>query len=135
MDNHPLYKRVQQIVISKSIKGIVKQSEFNGIRNQPSVRAILTDMGYMPNCETNAFTWKMKGFASSNIGKRSRTTKASDTSLVADRLEAGKDVYIDEVDVTKHQLQKIISYLKNRGWLINSINKNNVVLGYRLTDK
>lgn len=56
---NPLYNKVQKIVSKKAVSGTVKQSDFSSIRNQASVRAILTDMGYEPSNEIRPFTWSL----------------------------------------------------------------------------
>ncbi|OEH66788.1 MAG: hypothetical protein BAX61_13365 [Psychrobacter sp. B29-1] len=56
---HPLYNKVQKIVAAKIADGKINHSEFAHIRNQASVRAILADMGYKPNCTARPLAWKI----------------------------------------------------------------------------
>ena len=133
MINHPLYKPVQKIVASKVVNGVIKQSEFKNIRNQQSVRAILNDMGYAPNCEVRPFTWK---FAPKPVAVKSKLVAAPKKRKVAPpqkrgtarkwllkQLQAGELIYLADMGVTNKYALDLILNLRKGGWPIELLRR------------
>lgn len=136
MINHPLYKRVQRIVIAKTVDGKIRQSDFNKIRNQDSVRAILIDMGYSPSCEARPFIWELNRKPVVVKQKRGITRKN-----ILKQLQTGKAVYIKDLGVTRKYTLDLIGKLRKGGWPIESIVEKQPskgrpkAIGYRLIEQ
>ena len=135
MINHPLYKRVQRIIAAKAVNGSVRHTDFQSIRNQSSVRAILTDMGYTPNCETRPCIWelKRKPVAAKPMGIARKQ--------VLKQLQTGRIVYFDDLGVSRNYATNLINKLRKGGWPIESIVEKQPskgrpkAIGYRLIDE
>lgn len=114
---HPLYNKVQQIVAKKAVSGTVKHSDFSHIRNQASVRAILTSMGYEPNCKTRPLIWsipKTKKQPELEIKDGFGNGLSVGEKIKQDLLD-GQTIFIDDVLLSRGYFLNIIGELKAKG--------------------
>lgn len=119
---HPLYNRVAEIVAQKVAYGEIRHSEFKGIRNQSSVKAVLTRMGFEANCTNNPILWTLAGTkrAAPKIDKKIimpkyKRKEISLSQQVKNDLLDGKIIYVDEVPLCRKYVSKIVSQIRKLG--------------------
>lgn len=129
--NNPLYEKVRKIVAGSSNANEIKHSQFEDIRNQASVRAILKDMGYKPCNEARPYTWRLIAIESKSNNKIQvkRETKARP---IVDILNSNKVLMVDEQAIPRDAVQKIVWNLRNKGHVITNVMKDNKLIGYKL---
>lgn len=134
MDKHPLYSRVQRIIAKSAINGSVAHSNFARIRNQPSVRAILADMGYNPNCTIRPYMWTHDSIKPKQKQKR---VVLSVRQMFMKNIEAGIEVYVKDVAMTRTQIRAAIGKLRADGLKIKSIRGEHGlhIVSYQLIDE
>ena len=132
MDKHPLYSRVQRIIVKSAINGSVAHSNFARIRNQPSVRAILADMGYNPNCSTRPFMWTHE-----SIKSKQKRVVLSVRQIFMKNIEAGNEVRVKDVELPNVKITAAISTLRGRGLKIeaNRDEDGKKIVSYQLIDE
>lgn len=134
MDKHPLYNRVQKIAANSVTNGSVAHSNFARIRNQPSVRAILIDMGYKPNCTVRPYMWTHKRI---KLKQKQKRVVLSVRQIFMKNIEAGIEVYVKDVAMTRTQIRAAIGKLRADGLKIKSIRgKHGLhIVSYQLIDE
>ena len=132
MRSHPLYNRVQKIIANSVTNGSVAHSNFARIRNQPSVRAILADMGYNPNCTIRPYMWTHE-----SIKPKQKHVVLSVRQIFMKNIEAGIEVYVKDVAMTRTQIRAAIGKLRADGLKIKSIRgKHGLhIVSYQLIDE
>ena len=129
MNNHPLYNRVQKIITNSVTNGSVAHSNFARIRNQPSVRAILADMGYNPNCVIRPYMWTHE-----SIKPERKHVVLSVRQIFMKNIEAGNEVRVKDVELPNVKIIAAISVLRARGLKIKA-NRDEVgkkIVSYQL---
>lgn len=118
MRSHPLYNRVQRIIVKSAVNGSVAHSNFARIRNQASVRAILTYMRYKPSCPTRPYMWTHDSIKPKQKQKRVVLTERQ---IFMNNIKAGNEVYVKEVALTRTQIRAAIGALRSSGLEIKSV--------------
>lgn len=124
MQGNPLYKKVSSIALAKKMHREVRQSAFNGIRNQSSVRAIMKSLGYKADCETNPQIWKIKPIPvkrSISIEKP-RAVPVGTRRKIELMLKADGVFHFKDMGVSRDHAIKLGYRLRAEGWQIENIN-------------
>ncbi|WP_413520622.1 hypothetical protein [Psychrobacter glacincola] len=142
---HPLYNRVAEIVAQKVAYGEIRHSEFKGIRNQSSVKAVLTRMGFEANCTNNPIVWSLAGTkrAAPKIDKKiiMPKYKRKSTSLsqqIRDDLLEGKTIYVDDIPLCRKYVIKIVNDIRRLGIRVDMNRQGygvNTGLSYKVAEK
>lgn len=130
--NNPLYEKVRKIVAGSSNANEIKHSQFEDIRNQASVRAILKDMGYKPCNETRPYTWRLLITIESKPGNKIQVKRETKARPIVDILNSNKVLMVDEQAIPRDAVQKIIWNLRNKGHAITNVMNGNKLIGYKL---
>ena len=140
MKNHPLYNKVAQIIERKAKNKSIRHSEFAGIRNQASVRAILSDMGYQPNCTTLTYRWSLDKFETQlqeELADREPMKVEKGMSLVSHTrklLLSGQEVFMDELLISRKHFLNLVGQYRKEGHEIDkrTYDGSTRALSYRL---
>lgn len=142
---HPLYNRIAKIVERKAAYGEIRHSEFKSIRNQSSVKAVLTRMGFEANCTNNPILWTLAGTkrAAPKIDKKiiMPKYKRKSTSLsqqVRDDLLGGKTIYVDDIPLCRKYVIKIVNDIRRLGIRVDMNRQGygvNTGLSYKVAEK
>lgn len=134
MRNHPLYNRVQSIVIDRARHGKINRSAFDSIRNKASLMAIMLYLGYQPNDPVCPKYWK---YGISNQGSKNTQSSLADENKRLDdllmELSLQPIYYLPENEIERRQIIADIRTLRKQGVQIKSIKaQGSRVLGYGL---
>ncbi|WP_296244783.1 MULTISPECIES: hypothetical protein [unclassified Psychrobacter] len=153
--SNPLRSKIEAIVAQKAIHGSVKHTDFNGIRNKASVRAVLIDMGFKPCNEASPVTWKRpkppRGLRVANSAKarvvdgeqnvkrsvgRPKTTSDMPTKKGQQVLEQllEKGFYdVNDFELSQSYLSNIVGQIRELGYTVSgTTGKNQRVVRYEL---
>lgn len=124
MRNHPLYSKVCKIIESQPNGSSIGHSEFEGIRNQASVRAILKFKGYNPNCPIMTIRWSLDEFADlpkdEFVDRELMQINAVSVSInqVREMLLSGQEVFVDEIAFSRKYFMNLIGRYRRKGYVI-----------------
>ena len=123
MQGNPLYKKVSSIALAKTMHREIRQSAFNSIRNQNSVRAIMKSLGYKADCETNPQIWKIKPVP---VKKPIHIEKPKSVPVGTRRkielmLRADGVVHFKDIGVSRDYAITLGYRLRAEGWQIENI--------------
>lgn len=142
---NPLYQRIQKIALSHAKDRRISHAAFNGIRNRSSVRAVLDDLGYVPNNPTNPSYWILKTDLKIDIEKaKAENVRAPKKIEVPQKLShyqlvlaaiTKKGIYhSSDFKGSRVYLSCLICRIKKLGYEIKPNKQKNVVVSYELID-
>lgn len=125
---NPLRAKIEQIVITQSRDKKIRHSAFNEFRNRESVRSVLSEMGFKPDCESKPILWAIKSpsdIEGKPITRHHHNKKIHNPKYkaVLAALETKEVVYVDGLDMSYDYARKIVLGLKELGWQINALTK------------
>lgn len=126
---NPLYKTIIKIIDEKRHGSVrIKHSDFSHIRNQSSVKAILTELGYTANCQAKPDFWEKKAIdekqyidpAKIVIPKNKRKEVSISEQIRIDLL-AGELIVLDQIPLGRKYVIKIINDIRKLGVKIDML--------------
>lgn len=137
--NNPLYKKVSAIALAGTRNSEIRNKAFDGIRNKESVKAIMTHLGYVPNCYSKPEIWRLKPKPKAKPKLVVQEAPKSVREQMILNLQIKKMVTLKEINVTDAYARTVAKSLMYEGWNIEPVSKKNVygigrnrLIGYRL---
>ncbi len=138
---NPLFEKVRLIALRETRNSQIRNTAFESIRNQSSVRAAMMELGYVPNNPVRADYWYLPlsytREAKAVKIKKPRKPQALMTyraSLVLDELKKNKVFYANAFEGSKTYRANIMHELRTLGYSITSNRVGREVVSYELIE-